>query len=139
MRENQLDINSVRKGEEVDNSPKEKKNPKRPIPHEEVEEIPFKPVVKDRTFKIGTRLDDTHREKVTSLIREFEDVFAWCPEDMPGVDPEVEMHRLHVDSMFVIIKQRKRNFSDGKNMERRPEVKALLKDQAIHKLQFLNG
>ncbi|GAA0143990.1 hypothetical protein LIER_04550 [Lithospermum erythrorhizon] len=49
----QLDIKTVRKGEEEDNSPKERENPKRPIPHEEVEEIPFKPTVKELTFKIG--------------------------------------------------------------------------------------
>ncbi|GAA0143812.1 hypothetical protein LIER_35812 [Lithospermum erythrorhizon] len=45
------------------------------------------------------KVDGTHREEVISLIREFEDVFAWGPEDMPGVDPEVAMHLLH-DLMF---------------------------------------
>ncbi|GAA0157480.1 hypothetical protein LIER_14738 [Lithospermum erythrorhizon] len=121
-RESQLDIKTVRKGEEKDNSPKERENPKIPIPHEEVEEIPFKPAVKEPTFRIGTR--------------EFEDVFAWGPEDMLGVDPEAAMHRLHVDSMFVPIKQRKRTFSDEKNMAIKTEVEALLKVRSIRELQF---
>ncbi|GAA0152819.1 hypothetical protein LIER_43197 [Lithospermum erythrorhizon] len=55
---------------------------------------------------------------------------------MPVVDLEVVMHRLHVDSMFVPIKQRKRTFSNEKNMAIRVEVGALLKAQAIRELQF---
>ncbi|GAA0177055.1 hypothetical protein LIER_42125 [Lithospermum erythrorhizon] len=35
---------------------------------------------------MGTKLDDTHKEALISLIREFEDVFSWGPKDMPGVD-----------------------------------------------------
>ncbi|GAA0168225.1 hypothetical protein LIER_22990 [Lithospermum erythrorhizon] len=55
---------------------------------------------------------------------------------MPGVDPEVAIHRLHVDSMFVPIKQRKRTFSDEKNMAIGIEVEALLKARPIRELQF---
>ncbi|GAA0147329.1 hypothetical protein LIER_07055 [Lithospermum erythrorhizon] len=55
---------------------------------------------------------------------------------MPGVDPEVAIHRLHVDSMFVPIKQRKRTFSDEKNMAILSEVETLLKAKAIRELQF---
>ncbi|GAA0164657.1 hypothetical protein LIER_20244 [Lithospermum erythrorhizon] len=122
--------------EEEDNSPKERENLKRPVPNEEVEEILFNPMDVERTFKVGTKLDDTHREALISLIREFEDVFAWAPEDMPGVDLEVAIHRLHVDSMFVPIKQRKRTFSDEKNMAIRSEVETLLEAKAIRELQF---
>ncbi|GAA0180289.1 hypothetical protein LIER_42246 [Lithospermum erythrorhizon] len=59
------------------------------------------------------------------------------PEDKPGVDPKVAIHRLHVDSMFIDIKQRKRTFSDEKNMAIRTKVEALLKARAIRELQFL--
>ncbi|GAA0173825.1 hypothetical protein LIER_41596 [Lithospermum erythrorhizon] len=103
-RKNQLEVRMVREGEEEVNSPREKENQKQPIPHKDVKEISFNLTDKGRAFKIGTRLEDTHREALISLIREFEDVFAWGPEDMPGVDSEVAIHRLHVDSMFVPIK-----------------------------------
>ncbi|GAA0138802.1 hypothetical protein LIER_34983 [Lithospermum erythrorhizon] len=134
-REGHLEIRTVRK-EEEDNSSKDRENVKRPIPHEEVEEIPFKLKNVERTFKVGTKLSDAHKEALISLIGEFEDVFAWGPEDMPVVDPEVAIHRLHVDSMFVPIKQRKRTFSDEKNMTIRSEVETLLKAKVIHELQF---
>ncbi|GAA0161262.1 hypothetical protein LIER_17621 [Lithospermum erythrorhizon] len=136
MSGNQLEVRTVKKGEEEDNSPKEKENKKRPIPYEEIVEVPFNLAVEDRAFKIGMRLDDAHRKALILLIGEFEDVFVWGPEDMPGIDPEVAMHRLHVDSMSVPIKQRKRTFSDEKNMVIRTEVEALLKARVIHELQF---
>ncbi|GAA0174279.1 hypothetical protein LIER_27704 [Lithospermum erythrorhizon] len=135
-RESQLEIRTVRKEEENDNSPKERQNLKRPIPHEEVEEVPFNPANVERTFKVGTKLDGTYKEALVSLIRDFEDVFAWGPEDMPSVDPEIAIHWLHVESMFIPIKRRKRTFSDEKNMAIRSKVEALLKANAIRELQF---
>ncbi|GAA0156633.1 hypothetical protein LIER_14082 [Lithospermum erythrorhizon] len=108
----------------------------RPIPHEEIEEDPFNPAVEDRAFKIGTRQDDAHREALILLIRGLR-TCSWGPEDIPGVDPEITMHRLHVDSMFVPIKQRKRTFSDEKNMVLQIEVEPLLNARAICELQFL--
>ncbi|GAA0187549.1 hypothetical protein LIER_34837 [Lithospermum erythrorhizon] len=70
-RESQLEIRTVRNEEEKDNSPKERKNLKQPIPHEEVEEISFNPANAERTFKVGTKLDGTHWEALVSLVREF--------------------------------------------------------------------
>ncbi|GAA0168226.1 hypothetical protein LIER_22991 [Lithospermum erythrorhizon] len=60
--ENQLEVRMVREGEEEDNSPREKENQKRPIPYEDVEEIPFNLGDKGGEFKTGTRQEDTHRE-----------------------------------------------------------------------------
>ncbi|GAA0171634.1 hypothetical protein LIER_25620 [Lithospermum erythrorhizon] len=55
---------------------------------------------------------------------------------MPVVDPEISMHHLQVDSMFVPIKQRKRTFSDEKNMAILTKIEALPKARAIRELQF---
>ncbi|GAA0147539.1 hypothetical protein LIER_36536 [Lithospermum erythrorhizon] len=55
---------------------------------------------------------------------------------MPGAGPEIAMHRLHVNSIFAPIKQRKRTFNDEKNMSIRTEIEALLKARAIRELQF---
>ncbi|GAA0158559.1 hypothetical protein LIER_38682 [Lithospermum erythrorhizon] len=57
---------------------------------------------------------------------------------MPGVDPDVALHCLHVDPLFHPlfhpIKQRKRTFSEEKNMTIREEIANLLR--AIRELQF---
>ncbi|GAA0167378.1 hypothetical protein LIER_22323 [Lithospermum erythrorhizon] len=57
---------------------------------------------------------------------------------MPGVDPALALHRLHVDPLFVPVKQRKRTFSEKKNLAIREEVFSLLKAGAIRELQFPN-
>ncbi|GAA0154703.1 hypothetical protein LIER_37945 [Lithospermum erythrorhizon] len=41
-------------------------------------------------------------------------VFAWGMKDMPGMDPVVALHRLHVDPLFQLLKQRNRTFSEEK-------------------------
>ncbi|GAA0187274.1 hypothetical protein LIER_34562 [Lithospermum erythrorhizon] len=55
---------------------------------------------------------------------------------MPGVDPALALHRLHVDPMFVPVNPRKRTFNDKKNLTIREEVTNLLKVEAICELQF---
>ena len=47
-------------------------------------------------------------------MREFIDVFTWNYEDMPGLDPQVAMHRLNINPDAKPIKQQQRRF--------RPEI-----------------
>ncbi|GAA0146361.1 hypothetical protein LIER_06339 [Lithospermum erythrorhizon] len=35
---------------------------------------------------------------------------------MLGVDPEISLHKLHLDSSYKPVKQKKRNFSEEKNL-----------------------
>ncbi|GAA0187296.1 hypothetical protein LIER_34584 [Lithospermum erythrorhizon] len=79
-RKDQLEIRTVRKGEEEDNSLRERENQKRPVPHKKVDEIPFNPANREQAFRVGTKLDGSHREELISLIREFEDVFEGAPK-----------------------------------------------------------
>ncbi|GAA0153494.1 hypothetical protein LIER_11717 [Lithospermum erythrorhizon] len=55
---------------------------------------------------------------------------------MLGIDTSVALHKLHVDSMYVPIKQKQRTFNDEKNQVVRTEVEFLLKADAIRELQF---
>jgi len=45
------------------------------------------------------------KQDLISLIQEYIDVFAWCYEDMPGLNPQVAMHRLNVKLNAKSIKQ----------------------------------
>ncbi|GAA0150762.1 hypothetical protein LIER_09627 [Lithospermum erythrorhizon] len=62
--------------EERDNSPKERESDKKPIPHEEIVKIPFGEDEPEKTFQMGTLLEETHREGLIRLIREYRDIFA---------------------------------------------------------------
>ncbi|GAA0142606.1 hypothetical protein LIER_03465 [Lithospermum erythrorhizon] len=55
---------------------------------------------------------------------------------MPSVDPDVTLHRLHIDPLFHPIKQRKRTFREEKNLAIRDKIANLLKAKAIRELQF---
>ncbi|GAA0163733.1 hypothetical protein LIER_19528 [Lithospermum erythrorhizon] len=85
------------------------------MPYEEVIIVPFTPGNKERTFRIGTKLGNDHQRRLITLIREFEDVFAWGPEDMPGIDSAVTIRKLYSNPTFSPIKQKKRFFNDEKN------------------------
>ena len=45
---------------------------------------------------ISESLSPTKKDVLTSLIKEYIDVFAWSYEDMPGLDPQVVMNRLNI-------------------------------------------
>ncbi|GAA0165846.1 hypothetical protein LIER_21142 [Lithospermum erythrorhizon] len=117
-----------------DNDPKERASGKHGKPHKELELVPFRVDQKAKTFRIGTKLPFIHRKELIHLVREFEEVFAWGPEDMPGVDAELSLHRLHIDSSFRPVKQKTRNFSDEKNLAIQKEIEELVKADAIREL-----
>jgi len=45
---------------------------------------------------ISESLSLTEKEELIILLKEYIDVFAWSYEDMPGLDPQVVMHRLNI-------------------------------------------
>ncbi|GAA0175364.1 hypothetical protein LIER_28551 [Lithospermum erythrorhizon] len=57
-------------------------------------------------------------------------------EDMLGVDPDLALHQLHVDPLFIPVKRRKRTFNEENNLAIKEEVVSLLKSGAIRELQF---
>ena len=48
------------------------------------------------------------KKDLISLVQEYIDVFAWNYEDMPGLDPQVAMHRLNINSDVKPVKQQRR-------------------------------
>ncbi|GAA0157640.1 hypothetical protein LIER_14867 [Lithospermum erythrorhizon] len=106
---NHMKINTVKNEGQEDNSPKEMESEKRAMLHEEVLIVPFKQENKDKTFIICTKLGKERQQWLIALVRDFEDVFAWGPEDMAGIDPAVAIARnmdIYVDDMLVKSKTR---------------------------------
>ncbi|KAL5562596.1 hypothetical protein UlMin_032343 [Ulmus minor] len=69
-------------------------------------------------------------------ILEHRDVFAWSHEDMPGIDPNVIVHRLNIDPNFKPIKQKRRNFNAERYMAINTEVDKLLKAGFIEEANY---
>ncbi|XP_074323982.1 uncharacterized protein LOC141660900 [Apium graveolens] len=99
----------------------------------EIELVPGNPT---RKLKIGKGLEASFREELTLLLKEYADVFAWAPEDMPGIDHSVAMHSLDVDPWKRPIKQKRRNFAPERQQAIDEEVKKLLKADIICKIKY---
>ncbi|VFQ59986.1 unnamed protein product [Cuscuta campestris] len=80
-------------------------------PAEEVEEVSLDPVEPERKVKVGKTLPLELKEQLLEVLRAFKVLFAWGPEDMPGVDPKIICHRLAVDPTHKPVKQKKRFLS----------------------------
>ena len=50
-----------------------------------------------KVLKIRSTLSTFEKMKITTFLRENQDVFAWKQEDMPGINKEVIQHRLNVN------------------------------------------
>ncbi|XP_019196562.1 PREDICTED: uncharacterized protein LOC109190521 [Ipomoea nil] len=57
-----------------------------PEPSEEIEEVPLHGDRPNQKIKIGKSSTPELRAEILFILREFADIFAWGPEDMPGID-----------------------------------------------------
>ena len=65
------------------------------LPHQEViEVINLGTEEERRKVKIGTTLSPTIRKELIDLLQEYNDVFAWSYQDMPGLDIDIVVHCL---------------------------------------------
>jgi len=54
---------------------------------------------------ISESLSPTKKDVLTSLIKEYIDVFTWSYKDMPDFDPQVVMHCLNIKPDAKLVKQ----------------------------------
>jgi len=59
---------------------------------------------------IRENLSPFEKEDLIQLIREYIDVFAWNYENMPGLDPQIAIHRLNINLDSKPIKQQQQRF-----------------------------
>ena len=54
----------------------------------------------NRYFRIGSSMKDCDKIKMLLFLIQNVDVFAWSPYEVPGVDPELIIHKLNVVPSF---------------------------------------
>jgi hypothetical protein len=47
-----------------------------------------------KEVKIGTRSTTEQKEALIVLLREFQEIFAWSYQDMPGLDTDIVVHKI---------------------------------------------
>ena len=57
-----------------------------------------------RLIKISSTLNEKKRKDLKKLLIEFQEVFAWSYEDMPGINLEIAQHHIDTHAHMVPIK-----------------------------------
>ncbi|XP_022875582.1 uncharacterized protein LOC111394024 [Olea europaea var. sylvestris] len=96
-----------------------------------VEELEVVELEHGKTITIGRDLKASLREEVINCLFRNIDVFAWKVEDMPGIGPEVAVHRLNISPGAKPVKQRKRQFAPERRVVIQEEVGKLVRVREV--------
>ncbi|XP_058218439.1 uncharacterized protein LOC131329357 [Rhododendron vialii] len=89
-----------------------------------------------RYFLIGSSLSIAEREEMYDFLMRNIEVFAWTPQDMPGVDPSFAMHSLNVDPSRRPVVQKVRRSSAAHIEAVMTEVDQLLEAGVIREVLY---
>ncbi|XP_027166642.1 uncharacterized protein LOC113766677 [Coffea eugenioides] len=103
---------------------------------ESLVELPICPERPDRVVRAGSGLSELTWRALESLLEEYAEIFAWSADDMPGVPPELAVHKLHVDPSIRPVKQKKRNFAPERNEVVKEEVGKLLEAKIVKEIYY---
>jgi len=113
--------------------------PLRPRPKAtgDVEQVPLEEERSECTVQLGRDMTALDRESLLSLIQEYKDVFAFGPEEIPGITPTVMEHQLNVDPHHRSVIQKKRHMGLERETTANAEVQKLLEARFIRECQYL--
>ncbi|KAJ8470141.1 hypothetical protein OPV22_024484 [Ensete ventricosum] len=103
---------------------------------ERVLELSLDPSRPDRLVKVGSELPENQQVQLIDFLRKNDDVFAWTPNDMPGVDPEIAQHYLNISPDARPVKQRPRKFALDRQKAIEDEVIRILDAQLIEEVKY---
>ncbi|XP_072078151.1 uncharacterized protein [Arachis hypogaea] len=107
----------------------------KPTPIDELEKVQLDNNINHYTHISSSLLSGT-KQKITSLLQQNADLFAWTPADMPGIDPNLICHKLQIDPRARPISQKKCNMGDEKRAACLEETQKLLQAGFIEELRF---
>ncbi|KAL0444248.1 UNVERIFIED_CONTAM: hypothetical protein Slati_2147500 [Sesamum latifolium] len=79
-------------------------------PAEELLNIQIIPGDPNKTTRISSHLGEEAKKEITLCLQRNADIFAWTPQDLEGIDPQVITHHLNIDPNCKPVKQKKRHF-----------------------------
>jgi hypothetical protein len=130
-----LSVHNTNTLEATELDPREDFQERRVSPIEEQEEVQIGKE-QHQTTSIGTAMGDEERRGVLAILRENVDLFAWKPEDMPGIDETVITHKLAIASNSKPVVQQKRKQGEERRTVVDEEVAKLKKAQFIEEIKY---
>ena len=79
-----------------------------------------------KEVKIETTLLPAIRKKLIDLLQDYNDVFAWSYQDMPGLDTDIVVHRLPLREECMPVKQKLRRVKPEMLLKIKEEMKKQL-------------
>nr|XP_025636282.1 uncharacterized protein LOC112730408 [Arachis hypogaea] len=107
----------------------------RPRPMDNLQQVTLASDDKQCTY-VGEALEGADRARLIHILRQNADLFAWTPDDMPGINPEVICHKLAIDKTIRPVAQKKRNLGEEKNQAALEETQKLLNAGFIREIRF---
>ncbi|CAL8990805.1 unnamed protein product [Prunus brigantina] len=98
--------------------------------------IPLDPDQPDKKARIGSRLSPDEKVELTTFLQNNKDMFAWSPSDMPGIDPNIICHRLHVNPAYKPVAQKRRNFAPERVAIIEAEIDKLLAAGFVEEVSY---
>ena len=76
-----------------------------------------------KEVKIGTGMTTPIREELTALLKDYQDIFAWSYQDMPGLSSDIVQPRLPLNLECSPVKQKLRRMKPETSLKIKEEVK----------------
>ena len=80
-------------------------------PLEETTPISIHPEYPDRHVMIGTELTNELCCALVEFLKRNFDIFAWSQGDIPGINPQVAMHKLYTNPGHPPVRQKRRKLA----------------------------
>ncbi|KAL5137764.1 hypothetical protein HKD37_10G028085 [Glycine soja] len=93
-------------------------------PHqEETELVNLGTTEEKKEVKVGTGMTAPIRQGLITLLEEYQDVFAWSYQDMPGLDSDIVQHKLPLNPGSSPVKQKLRRMKPEMSLKIKEEVR----------------
>ncbi|GAU31520.1 hypothetical protein TSUD_332960 [Trifolium subterraneum] len=126
---------STNMSQTADLDPREEFQEGRVSPTEELEEIKIGDKAHQVT-NLGTTLPYEERGKIIATLRRNVDLFAWHPEDMPGIYEGIITHKLAIMPNFKPVSQKKRKLGEERREAVDEEVAKLKAAHFIEEIKY---
>ena len=103
---------------------------------DELQEINLGTDEETKPIFVSALLTPNELENYRCLFQEYWDVFAWGYQDIPGLDPNVAVHRLAVSSQCRCVKQAPRRFRPELQVQINAEIDKLINVGFIREVQY---
>ena len=90
----------------------------------------------DRYFQIRASMENQDKVETLLFLIHNVDVFAWTPYEVPGVDPELIVHKLNIDLSFPPKKQKSRRSAKEHVKAMKSKVQMLKEAEVIREIFF---